>query len=370
MSKRVVMKKVGSLVASSIFSPFGLDRDKALLHAERISATTHLVSSLEYLSCPELREQGGMNDWRILRASYVKHNGTFRKVIDFVSRERVTKALLVSQAVASLVVLSPTKNNAVRFCGNGAIFGTSLLLNPRSQFGTDGSDQASNLVQGMATVARGLGNRPKTTDAALWAISLQSVMSYSVSGVAKLFGESWREGRSITGVARTISYGNENLWLLAKRFPRSTQTITYLILGLEVSYPLVFAFQGRLAKTYLASATILHVGIGHLMALGRFVPAFCSMHPAVAYTTIRRSSTDPGSRRDETFPRVTAILLAGEIIWLVAEQRRISKEARKLRDGEQLFVTSHGAELPFRITGQSEKDAPLFVLENLSLIHI
>lgn len=342
--------------------PFDIDRDSALIHAERIAAVTHLVSGLEYLARPELWKEGGLNDWRIMRASYHGKNPTFVKFLDVVARENVTKAIIGAQTLAAVIAVSPVKNNRVRFVSNVVIYGSSVILNPRTFFGADGSDQASTLVQGLASIARGFGNKPLMTDSALWAMSIQSTMSYTVSGVAKVFGEPWRNATAIPGVARTLSYGHKRTWEFSIAHPRLTRAVTYAILALESSYLLVYMFGGRLSKAYIVAISGLHIGIGYSMALGRFIPAFCAMHPAVAYTARHLRVRSP-QVLNNTLPKVTAIFTFGMVIAAVVNQNRSTKLVEDGWGDERFFVTKTGSKLAYRISGKEDDEAPLFIIE-------
>src|ERR1700744_1885297 len=85
-----VMATLPGLLRTAM-SPPVVSRSAALTAMERISAMTHLVSSLEYLVSGQDRERGGLNDWRISRGHYADWPAPARKALDLVSGRRGTR---------------------------------------------------------------------------------------------------------------------------------------------------------------------------------------------------------------------------------------------------------------------------------------
>ncbi|MFJ6727129.1 alpha/beta fold hydrolase [Streptomyces sp. NPDC091281] len=359
----------------TVLSPPDVDRSTALALTERLSAVTHLVSSLEYLAAESDREPGGLNNWAVTRANFAATSPRLRKVLDALGDRRTTKALNLVRVGAAVSLLAPTPR-PVRLAANAVLSATSLALHPRNLYGTDGSDQVSFLVQTAATVARAGERRPQLVDACLWFLALQSTLSYSVSGWVKLVSPTWRSGRALPGVMRTLTYGDRATWEFLRDRPRLTQALCAGVLALESAFPVVFLGRGRPAHLVIGSVGAFHVVNARLMGLGRFVWSFAAMHPAVLYASGPRERTGADGRtyrRDDALPVVAGGLLAaalGGALLASAHRARLVTAGRR---DERTVTTSAGNTLRYRITGtgtdpqsagEPAPERPLFVLEN------
>lgn len=360
------MKKYVQQGLSRLFSAPQIDRQTAVLRTERLAALTHLMSSAEHLARPQFREAGGLNNWDISRESRVFKNPLVVRGLDVVGARRTTNVLhAVRVAAAAGLAVTPRGGRKVRLAANAVLSATSLLLHPRNHYGTDGSDQASFLVQHQMTLAR-LTDRPAVQDAALWAVGLQGVLSYTVSGWVKLVGTTWRQGRALEGVTRTMTYGSEPAWKLFRKYPRTTKMLGASVLALECAAPLSMLPGGHLAKPYAAAATSLHMGIAGTMALGRFVPSFTALHPAMHYIArpVADTAVQTGGVRDGLVPRVAAAAALGAAATGAAALIRNRRTIRRGRGGEEQLTTADGASLTLRRFGRVGAQAPVVVFEN------
>jgi pimeloyl-ACP methyl ester carboxylesterase len=337
-------------LARSVFTARSLDRDRTLLVTERMSAATHLVASLELLARGADRKTGGVNDWNISKQNIRHHGPLTAKLLNTASDPRTTTALHVARALSAAFLLAPTgRLRKSRFAAN-AIVSTAAVGTFHGQiYGSDGSDQASLLVQAAATVARS-SRDPRVVDAALWFLALQSTLNYAASGWVKMVSPTWRSGRALPGVMRTVTYGHQGAWRTATRFPRSARTVGHAVLAMECLFPAVFGTGGRLTPAFVGSAAAFHAANGGLMGLGRFVGAFSAMHPALLYATDpRRRAADPGQaqRRSDVLPIVAgAVAAAGLAAGLTAQVRRRAVINRSNPQARRL-VTSAGNTLTY-----------------------
>lgn len=341
---------IAKKLASMFLGPAAVSRDQALAASERLSATTSLVSSLEYLAQRRQVRKGGLNDWRILRGVKVKSAPATRKFFDVVGDEKVTMTLHAARAAASAGLLLPGKG---RWRGAASLFlGLSnVALYARHRMGTDGSDQVTTLVQTANGAAR-LSRSPEVQDALMWYVAVQSNLSYVVSGWVKLLGHTWRDGSALGGIMRTRTYGHEGVWKLTQKYPVPTRYLAHGVLALECLFPLAYARRGAFAKPVIGSAAAFHVANGFAMGLGRFVGSFTSMHPMVAYTSTPRDHPAVAGRDDRALAALLAVgtCLVGGTAALAALRR-----ARALDPppGSRTVVTRHGNELRYnsRVTG-------------------
>ncbi|MEV7616403.1 alpha/beta fold hydrolase [Streptomyces sp. NPDC089799] len=341
-----------------MFSPVPVSRDRALGISERLSALTTLSSSLEYLHQRKQLDPGGLNDWAIMKKSPESANFVVRRLSNAVAHKHVTLGLHAARAAVSVGLLMPGNG---RWRGAGSLFlgGTTCLLSARHRYGTDGSDQVATLVQGATGLAR-LSTSDRTKDAFLWYVALQANLSYAASGWVKLVGERWRDASALPGVMRTRTYGSESVYRLTQRHPRSSKYIQHGVLAMECLFPLVYLAGGRLTRPFLASAVGFHVTNGFVMGLGRFMTAFPSMHPMVAYTTAPASHPAVAGRDDRAVRAAAVLLAAGVALGAaVAVQRRGT-----VLEGwptSRKFVTRHGNELMYESGGVELSDEPVLV---------
>ncbi|MFE7455761.1 alpha/beta fold hydrolase [Streptomyces sp. NPDC057554] len=350
--------KLSKRIASAVFRPLPVSRERAIGISERLSAATALGSSLEYLTQRKQTRKGGLNDFTILKDSYFGSFPLTQRLMRAASGERTTVALHVAQAAAATALLLPG-NHRARGAASLFLSASGALLYPRHRYGTDGSDQVSMLVQAANGAAR-LSRSPQTQDALIWYIALQANLSYLVSGWVKLLGEPWRDATALGGVMRTRTYGHEPTFRLVERFPRQAKYLTHGVLALECLFPVAYLAGGRLARPVIASAAAFHVANGFVMGLGRFVTAFVSMHPMVAYTSAPKSHPAVAGR-DDRAPAVAAVLLAGSAAaaGVTAVQRRM-----RTRDGwptSRFVTTRHGNTLQYETGGGSDASKPVLV---------
>ena len=353
-----------SRAIAALTTPVPISRSTTLALTERLAAATHLVTSLEYLTNERDREPGGLNDWAVSRQNFRPKSKLVAKLLDLAGDRRGTKALHITRAVAAAAVLAPLPRNA-RLAASAVLTASALALYPRHQYGADGADQVSFLVQTAATVARAGDRNPALVDACLWFVSMQSTLSYAVSGWVKVTSRTWRSGDALPNIMRTRAYGDEQAWRLLRKYPRTGRALGTAVLALECGFPLLFLGKGRLANAVVGSAAAFHVANARLMGLGRFLWSFCAMHPAVLYTTGPReriSADGQWQRRDDLMPLVA---LGGVGIALAAglvNRKRQERAVRAGRPDELRCTTTSGNTLSYRRLGPAT--GPVLVLEN------
>ncbi|RKN10930.1 alpha/beta fold hydrolase [Streptomyces radicis] len=349
---------------SALLGPVPLTRSQALGASERLAAATTLVGSLEYLANRRHTGPRGLNDWAVAREAFAARGRPLRRALDTAAHPWSTRALHAARVATAAGLMLP---GGGRWRGAADLFlgASNSLLYPTQRYGTDGSDQASGLVQVATGLAR-LSGSPQAQDALLWYIALQSNLSYLVSGWVKLLGADWRDGSALGGVLRTRTYGERHLWRLTQRYPRAARTVAHGVLALECLFPVLYARGGRLARPVLASAASFHVANGFVMGLGRFVTSFTAMHPAVAYTSTPRSHPAVAGRDDRMLP-VAGLLAAGGTVaaGAVAAARRL--RVTDAGPGTGTVTTRHGNVLRFRGTpGAGDGDPVLVFVHGLA----
>lgn len=286
-----------------LLNPPTVNREQALSGMERVSALTHIVASAEYLVRRRIDDEpgaltAGRNQEPIIAQLNLPR--PVRAVVQFASRPRVATVLHTGRVLAGLGLVAKTPPPLRAAC-NAYLAVSTAVLYPRNRWGSDGSDQVTLQTQTAATIAR-ISNDPIVTDIALSYISLQGAMSYAISGWVKLFGQSWRDASALPGVMRTRTYGCGPVYRWATRHPDAAKMLTHSMLVAESAFPLVFVTRGYLTKPMIAWALAFHISNAGFMGLGRFVTAFASMHPPIAYVT----SPHHAGNRSRALPLATA----------------------------------------------------------------
>jgi pimeloyl-ACP methyl ester carboxylesterase len=343
-----------------VLKPPSLTRDRAIGISERFGAITTLNSSLEYLTQRKQTDTGGTNDWKILRDAQRGRSPLLRKLLDGVSDRRVTTAVHAGRAAAATALLLPG-DQKWRGAANLFLSATGMLTYPRHLYGTDGTDQVSLTVQGATGAAR-LVRSDEAKDALIWYVAVQSSLSYAVSGWVKLFGKSWRDGSALPGIMRTRTYGHQGMWSWTQEHPTAAKFLTHSVLALECGFPVLYAFGGRLTRPVIGSAILFHGANAHLMGLGRFLTAFPSMHPLVAYTAVPKSHPVGAKRDDRILPLVAAALTAaaGKAV-VSAVQRRATVVEGPFNS--RMHTAGSGNTLQYRIHTHGDADRPVVVFE-------
>ncbi|MFD3658161.1 alpha/beta fold hydrolase [Streptomyces sp. NPDC058620] len=343
---------------SALTGPLPVSRSQALGASERLAAVTSLLSSLEHLTMPDQKRPGGLNDWALARQGHAHYGRPLRKLLDIVADERTSQVLHAARVAASAALLLPGDSRG-RGAANLFLGLSGALLYPTHRYGTDGSDQASTMVQTATGLAR-LAPSPAAQDALMWYVAFQSNLSYVVSGWVKLLGQDWRNGSALTGVMRTRTYGHERVWRLARRHPRSARALAHGVLAMECLFPVLYLKGGLLTRPMIGGVAVFHVANGFVMGLGRFIPAFTAMHPMVAYTSTPRSHP-AAAGRDDRMPATAGLLLAGAAATAAAVAFH-----RRLRTTDHVYggtvITRHGNELAHDGTVGGHDDGPVSVL--------
>ncbi|RYJ23219.1 hypothetical protein CU044_5524 [Streptomyces sp. L-9-10] len=347
-------------IVSTLTGPIPVTRSQAIGVSERLSAVTSLTSSLEYLTQRKQTRPGGLHHWPTMARD--RHGPPLtRKFLDVISGEKATAAVHMARVAVSAGLLLPGR---ARWRGAGNIFlgVTTAALHARHRYGSDGSDQVSVLVQTATGMAR-LSTRPQTQDALLWYVALQANTSYVISGWMKLLSRSWRDASALSGIMRTATYGHEPAFRLAEKYPKAAVYLTHGVLALECLFPVAYLAGGKLARPLIAGAGAFHVANGLVMGLGRFVTAFISMHPMVAYTSTPRTHPSVAGRDDRAL-YAGAALLAGavSIAGVVAVQRRM----RTLEgcSHSAYLTTRHQNELQYERSEGDDPALPVLVFVN------
>jgi pimeloyl-ACP methyl ester carboxylesterase len=301
----------------------GVTREAALAAAERFAAFTNVLSAAEKLIAHRELGPDGLDsvseevDRHALGPAALPH---YPALLNTLRRRSVAVGVEVVRLGTGFALLLPIGRSGrtrdlIRGSAGLVLLASHAVAGIRRLPGGDGSDHSSSQVLLGTSIAR-LSRSDPATDAALWYVALQGVLSYSVAGVAKLFGKPWRDGSAIPGVMRTRSYGARTVWSLAAKYPRATKLGGWGVMLWEAMFPLALVRIPVLTRAFTGSAKAFHVFVGTTMRLQRFVWGFGGFHPAIRYVATPMSALR--SQRSDSLPVVAASMTAAAILALQA----------------------------------------------------
>jgi pimeloyl-ACP methyl ester carboxylesterase len=282
----------------------------ALLAAERMSAVTQVLSSVEYLASRRDQRPGGLGDWAYGRSAMAARFPKLMPFLDRVSDEKTDNIVHLLRIGAGLSLFLPARLTVHRAPANAFLAASALVLHPKNHYGSDGSDQLAFLVQTSAALGRVGRIGPRPTEAAVWFLAMQAALSYSVSGLVKIVSRTWRTGEALPGILRTRTYGDEDLYRFLTAHPRLSRLAAHAVLVLETAFPLVFVLPSRVAYGVVGAMAAFHLANARYMGLARFVWAFMATYPAIISVVERRSAALGLGHRARASVRLPVIVAA------------------------------------------------------------
>jgi hypothetical protein len=206
--------------------------------------------------------------------------GALTGPLALVSMPRVAGVQLVL-AVTVILCLAFDISPAVPFVALAAMTMLRPYLLP---YGSDGSDTMARVLTITVAIAFSFAHSKTVVQIALAFIAAQLCLAYGASGVAKLFGGTWRSGSAVQRILHT-GYGHAGLVRsTVDRWPSAGKVVTWLVVGLEILFPLGVVLGSWFALAVLVGVATLQVAIAFAMGLNRFTPWFLAAFPAAAWT--------------------------------------------------------------------------------------
>lgn len=150
-----------------------------------------------------------------------------------------------------------------------------------------GGDRMRLLLLGALTLREIVPDGELATQATLLFIGANCTLAYFIAGLYHLPMAEWRAGRALIGVLRHPFYGDLKAAECLTKHPWVCRTLTWGALALEAGFPLALLGGARTMMPALAATLLMHLAIGHLMGLPRFVWAFLAAYPAVIFTSVQ-----------------------------------------------------------------------------------
>jgi hypothetical protein len=256
----------------------------------RIASLGSFVAAVEMLSQHKRFGSGDLLSAQI-ESTHPGFAQRFPRLTKALSHKATPLAGYALQAGVSAATFLWPRNRGLQLAGAAALASLQTAQRFRTPFGGDGADQMQQAINGVLASTALIKDRERADDLAMRTLALETTIAYTASGLVKAVSPVWLKGDAFAGVMRTRNHGDERVFRLVARYPALSTVVSWGTIVAETCFPLVYVLPLPAARAYLASMSAFHVGIGQLMGLNRFLPAFGATHPAVHYVLTRRHST-------------------------------------------------------------------------------
>jgi hypothetical protein len=249
-----------------------MEADLAIRLTTGLAAVSAAISSLEYLTYPKLLADDALASWPVSRTNrHWKLTPTFDATL---GRVFVYPNFIAVIAIRFLAANAVIVGWPLPLIVNASVIAvTSALMAQRSPYGTDGADQMTMIIFLAVALAEGVAT-PGAARMFLWFVTSQACLAYFVAGFAKLISPIWRDGRALSGVLGTTSYGYPQLGPLLARHQGISLLLGWGVIVFECAFPAVLLGIPEVTWTLLAVAFAFHLGTVFLMRLNTFIWAF------------------------------------------------------------------------------------------------
>ena len=231
---------------------------------------------------------GRFFEWRVVRSRYyiLIRRPVLSALFDVMLSGRVFTNLVSIHAVAAVafVIVLPLSHALAALFASVVLLG-HLCIHLRLLVGMDGADQMQTVLW-VSFLVYSLDLGTLVATAAAGFLCAELLLSYLVSGSAKLASPAWRIGTAILRITRTGTYSTPRVSGVLHHYFVSC-CMGWSVMAFEVLGPaLLFAGRpGTLA--FIAVGIVFHLGIAFTMGLTTFVFAFLAAYP-VLYATVAR----------------------------------------------------------------------------------
>jgi hypothetical protein len=249
-------------------------------------AAAATVTALEFIALRGDFQRYGLFDPRIMHAT---SSTVITKRITRVSIPRVAGVDLILAALVILGIAFDVSPGLPLV----ALAITTVLRTYLLRYGGEGSDNMAQVLTISAAIAFVFSGNSTVGEIALVFVAAQLCLAYGASGVAKLFGRAWRSGTAVGGVLHT-AFGHGGIVRSAlDRSPGAGRLLSWLVIGLEVLFPVGVLVGGWVALVALAAIATLQLTIAVLMGLNRFALWFFAAFPATTWTACQYGVLSP-----------------------------------------------------------------------------
>lgn len=240
-------------------------------------AVAAAVAALELLCVRRAFADTGVFAWPVLRRELAGAPRPIRALADLVLSSRGTLVVLGVQLAAALV-LPWIDHPAPAWL----VLATSLAISMRFRGSYNGGSDAMLIVVALAVaLARSAPDTPLARAGLAYAAA-QLVLSYFVSGVAKLQDAAWRDGRALPILVRLPHYRVAPRIAAMLSRPAIARSAAWLMLAFECGAPIALA-DPALCLAWLAFGAGFHLVNAIVFGLDRFLWTWLAAYPALVF---------------------------------------------------------------------------------------
>jgi hypothetical protein len=259
-----------------------MDRDLVLLGVAGFVTVGATISTLEWLANWSQLRAGGLFSWQVVESQPALAGTLWGRLTSVFLAYPNILGLLAVRLIALLALLPAIASGRFAAWILGVVVTTTVLLNVRSPYGMDGSDQMATQVFGSLF----LGFLPGTTlalDAALWYIALQGCLSYATAGLVKVLSPLWHCGDALFGIFNTRTYGHPAVARFLHGRPVLTKALSWGVVAAEVAFPLALILRYPYGLVLLGWGVVFHALNALVMGINSFFWSFVATYPAILY---------------------------------------------------------------------------------------
>ena len=235
--------------------------------------------TLEDLSNTKAYSNNGLFSWEIL-SSRKFFNNHFFKFLFSKTNWMILQALVV--LCLFLIIFSVIPNKSILlFCISSYL----VLFFRRNVFGFDGSDQVLQIIF-ISLFFFYLFPGLKFQKFFLHFISLQILIAYFFSGLNKIKGPLWRQGKALRLILSTEGFGNKRAFEFLSSQREMSFLLNWVTILFQLLFPLAMFANQEVLILVLVIGFLFHISIGVLMGLNTFVWAFFATYPCIIFSNI------------------------------------------------------------------------------------
>jgi hypothetical protein len=243
-----------------------------------------LVSNVEYLFNYSLFTENGILGWNIIETHW--KDGYLKKMIAFLFKQKIINILFATRVLLLLSLFFIPQMSVMSWSIVLVITLSYVITNLFTFYGSDGSDQMSNLI--LITIC--LCSVPFTSKDMLTVgfvfIAAQSCLSYFVAGVSKMFSEAWRNGSAVKEIFRTRTYGSKEVYFYIKDKKWLNIFLCWSVFVIEMLFPLVLFLPLEYGIFFLIWGLTFHLLNSFIMGLNTFFWAFLASYPSIIFVNL------------------------------------------------------------------------------------
>jgi uncharacterized membrane protein len=243
----------------------------AELWLARVVSLATMIAALELIVVHRAFGESGVYRWSTLRREVPS---ALRAPVGLLFSTTGTWLILIAQLAAGVAL--PWTTCAI---APWIAFAATLLIAMRFRGSYNGGSDSMLLVVLLAlAVAR---SDERFAPAALGYAAAQLVLSYAISGWAKLRDPQWRTGTALNVLVRLPHYGVPRR-LVAMLSSRAARPASFAMLAFECAFPIALV-DIRVCVVMLVIATVFHLTNAVVFGLNRFLWAWLAAFPALLF---------------------------------------------------------------------------------------